>query len=222
MLLLQGAQQPPAKPIRQVPDPGVIATDQRVTPAGLQSVFEGRVGGVKFGQNPGEIWVTAPNATYRLAWRDNRVVASSKFDGRPGVYGVAVDPVNGNALISSVGRLPAELAQQRTPGGPPLPRARAVVQLFTYSAGGVARREGGDSATVVRSSVELGDYLAGATAVARRANPAGVRAAVVVLPANDALAVLDADKGSLVRTIPLGVLPVATVIAPDRQTIRSA
>jgi hypothetical protein len=44
LFLLQAAQQPPKKPVRDVPDPGIIATDQRVTPAGVQSVFDGRVG----------------------------------------------------------------------------------------------------------------------------------------------------------------------------------
>ena len=35
----------------------MIATGQRVTPAGLQSVFESRVGGVRFGRGSSEIWV---------------------------------------------------------------------------------------------------------------------------------------------------------------------
>src|ERR1019366_3409651 len=167
LFLLQAAQQPPKKPVREVPDPGIIATDQRVTPAGVQSVFDGRVGGVKFGKVPGELWVAVPGAAYRLAWRDNRVVASSKFDGRPGVYGVALDPATGRALVSTVGRLPADLAIKRTPGGPPLPRAKSFIQLFTYAADGPVPRGngGGDSASVVSSSVALGDYLAGATAV---------------------------------------------------------
>jgi YVTN family beta-propeller protein len=39
--------------------------------------------------------------------------------------------------------------------------------------------------------------------------------AVVPLPANDALAVLDADDGSLLKTVALGVLPVAAVISED-------
>jgi YVTN family beta-propeller protein len=217
LFLLQAAQPPPKKPVREVPDPGIIATDQRVTPAGVQSVFDGRVGGVKFGKAPGELWLAVPGAAYRLAWLDNRVVASSKFDGRPGVYGVAVDPVTGGALVSTVGRLPADLAIKRTPGGPPLPRAKSFIQLFTYSADGpVPRRNGeGDSASVVASSVALGDYLAGATAVARRANASGHRVAVVALPANDALAVLDAESGALISTIPMGVLPVGAVVAQD-------
>ncbi len=217
LFFVQAAQQPPKKPVREVRDPGVIATEQRVTPAGLQSVFDGRVGGVKFGRNPGEIWVAVPNAAYRLGWLDNRMIASAEFDGRPGVYGVAVDPINGRALISTVGRLPADLTLKRTPGGPPLPRAKAVIQLFSYSPDRTSPRggDGGDSAAVAGSSASLGDYLAGATAVARKANASGHRVAIVALPANDALAVLDAESNALVSTIPLGVLPVGAVIAQD-------
>ena len=217
LFFVQAAQQPPKKPVREISDPGVIATEQRVTPAGLQSVFDGRVGGVKFGRNPGEIWVAVPGAAYRLGWLDNRMIASAKFDGRPGVYGVAVDPVNGRALISTVGRLPADLTLKRTPGGPPLPRAKAVIQLFSFSPDRTSPRGGddGDSAAVVGSSASLGDYLAGATAVARKANSTGHRLAIVALPANDALAVLDAESNTLISTIPLGVLPVGAVIAED-------
>jgi len=219
-LLLQSAQQPPRNPQRDVADPGIIATEQRVTPAGLQSVFEGRVGGVRFGKVPGELWVAVPGAVYRLAWRDNRVVASSRFDGRPGVYGVAVDPSTGRALVSTVGRLPGDLAARRTPGGPPLPRGQAFVQLFSYSADGTAPRGGdrGDSAAVVNSSKPLGDYLAGATAVSSGANASGHRVAVVALPASDALSVLDADNGALLNTIPLGVLPIGAVVSQDGST----
>ena len=36
-------------PQRDVVKPGVIATNQRVTPAGVQTVFNDRVGGVRFG-----------------------------------------------------------------------------------------------------------------------------------------------------------------------------
>ncbi|MFI5231578.1 MAG: bifunctional YncE family protein/alkaline phosphatase family protein [Gemmatimonadales bacterium] len=217
---LQVAQQPPKLPVRRVPDPGVIATDQRVTPAGVQSVFDGRVGGVRFGKQPGELWVTVPGAVYRLAWRDNRVIASARFDGRPGAYGVAVDPVTGRAFVSTVGKLPVDVARKRAPGGPPLPRAKSVVQLFAFSADtGVPRAGGGgDSAVVVSSSSALGDYIAGATAVAGRANAAGHRVAVAALPANDALAVLDADRGTLLATVPLGVLPVGAVVAFDGST----
>ena len=93
LLMQAGAARPaPSAPQRPLPDPGVIATEQRVTPAGVQSVFHGKVGGVRFGRTPGELWVAVPGAAYRIAWRDNRVVASSGFDGRAGVHGVAPAP----------------------------------------------------------------------------------------------------------------------------------
>ncbi|HEV8381485.1 MAG TPA: hypothetical protein VGQ29_07870 [Gemmatimonadales bacterium] len=206
----------PPQPRREIPDPGIIATEQRVTPAGVQSVFTDRVFGVRFGARPGEVWVTIHGAAYRLGWRDNVVVASAAFDGRAGVQGIAIDPATGRALFSTVGRLPADLARSRIPGSQELANTKSVAQLFAYDGDSVAPRpSGGDSAIVRWSSPALGDYIAGSPAVARRANASGHRVAVVPLPANDALAVFDADSGVLLKTIPLGVLPVAAVISWD-------
>src|SRR2546427_9481006 len=102
--LLMLLQAPPSPPHREIPDPGVIATDQRVTPAGLQSVFTGRVTGVRFGARPGEIWVTVPGALYRLGWRDNAVLGSTAFDGPSGVQGIPIDPVStGGGVVLSAG-----------------------------------------------------------------------------------------------------------------------
>jgi YVTN family beta-propeller protein len=221
VLLLQAAtQQRPAVPQRSLPDPGVIATEQRVTPAGVQSVFEGRVGGVRFGRTPGEIWVAVPNAAYRLAWRDNRVVASSAFEGRAGVHGVAIDPVTGRTIVSSVGRLPGNAAQSRTPGSAPLAAEKAVAHLVAYSGDSTIARSAGaaDSTPIVVSSPALGDYMAGGPAVAARANTSGHRVMVLPLPANDALAVLDAKSGALLHTVALGVLPVSAVVSADGAT----
>ncbi|MFL5619302.1 MAG: bifunctional YncE family protein/alkaline phosphatase family protein [Gemmatimonadaceae bacterium] len=211
----------PAAPQRPLPDPGVIATEQRVTPAGIQSVFRGKVGGVRFGRTPGELWVAVPGAAYRLAWRDNRVVASSGFDGRAGVHGVAIDPVTGRAIVSSVGRLAGNEAQSRTPGAGPLAANAAVAHLVGYAPDSTVKRATGtdpDSAPVRVVSPALGDFMAGGPAVAARANASGRRVMVLPLPANDALAVLDADSGSLVHTVPLGVLPVSAVVSADGST----
>src|SRR2546430_14409571 len=116
LLLIALQEQAPPQPRREVPDSGVIAVDQRGAPAGAQSGFTGRVYGVRFGAQSNEIWVIVPGAVYRLGWRDNVVLSSAKFDGRAGVHGVAIDPVNGRALISSVGRVAAGLVQSRPPG----------------------------------------------------------------------------------------------------------
>src|SRR5438552_6245435 len=207
----QAAQPPrppqpaPVAPRREITDPGAIATNQRVTPAGVQSVFTDRVFGVRFGR-PGEIWVSIHGAAYRLGWRDNAVLGSSPFDGRAGVQSIAIDPVTRRTLVTSVGLLPAELALSRTPGSERLAQTKAVAQLTAYD---------GDSVVPRWTSPELGDYIAGAPAVATRANASGHRVVVVPLPANDALAILDADSGSLLRTVPLGVLPVAAVVSTD-------
>ncbi len=192
-------------PTRNLPDPGVIATGQRVTPAGVQSVFEGKVGGVRFGHTSDEIWVAVPGYVYRLEWRANVVRARAKVEGRPGVHALAIDPATHRVLASSVGRLTAR------PTG--TARAPQVAQVSAFDAD-VA----GDSAAPRFNSGALGDYMAGAPAVAAHAGADGKRLAVVPLPANDALAVFDAETGAQVRTIPLGVEPIAAVVSADSRT----
>ena len=100
-LQVRAAAPPPPMPQRAVPDPGVIATDQRVTPAGVQSVFRGRVSGVRFGTTSAELWVAAPGGAYRMNWRDNRVIAHGAYDGRPGVQGITFDAVPNSVLSAS-------------------------------------------------------------------------------------------------------------------------
>lgn len=209
--LQQGAAQ---QPRRNVPDPGVIATGAQVTPAGVQTVFDGRVAGVHFGATAREFWAAVPGAAYELDWRDNRVLAVAHYGGRPGVHGVTIDPLTGHVVVSSVGRLPAGFETGRTPGTGPMAAGRAVAQLTAYGRG----RAAGDSARITMNSGALGAYMAGAPAVAVRNGADGVRIAVLPLPANDRVAVLDADRGTVLRTIDVGVLPVAAVIAGDGST----
>src|SRR5436190_12269768 len=206
IVLLQVPAQPqPLAPRREITDPGTIATNQRVTPAGVQSVFTDRVFGVRFGR-PGEVWVSIHGAAYRLGWRDNAMLGSAAFDGRAGVQGIAIDPVTRRTLVTSVGLLPADLALSRIPGSQQLAQTKVVAQLTAYD---------GDSVVPRWTSPALGDDIVGSPAVARRANASGHRVVVVPLSANDALAILDADSGSLLKTVPLGVLPVAAVVSSD-------
>ena len=204
LLQAQTVRQP--APHRDVPDPGVIATGQRTSPAGVQSVFDGRVYGVRFGRSSNEVWVAAPNATYRLDWRANRAVARAQIAGAPGVFAVTIDPLTHRVFVSSVGRL---AATSSTPGSASAPRS-AVAHVSVMSADAT-----GDSATPIWRSAALGDYMAGAPAIASSAGGDGKRLAVVPLPANDALAVLDAETGALIRMIPLGVEPIAAAISSD-------
>ncbi len=207
LLQVTAPTQPPQRPVN---DLGVFAVGQRVTPAGVQSVFTGRVAGVRFGSTAGELWAVVPGNAWRLAWRDNRVLTHATFNGRPGVHGIVIDPVSRRPLISSVGKLPADVAASRTPGGPPLARAKSVSQLIAYSTD--------SAATVIAESGALGDFMAGGPAVALRKGADGRRVAVLPLPADDKLVVLDADNGARLRTVPLGVLPIASVISPDGAT----
>lgn len=200
-----GAQTPVAR--RTVTDPGVIATGQRITPAGVQTVLDGKIGGVRFGASSDDIWIAAPGYVHHLAWRDNRTIARARVDGRTGIFSLTLDPASNRVLVSSVGRLPA------APGTPANARRPAVSQLNIFD--GAAR---GDSVAARASSGALGDYMAGAPAIARRAGADGKRLAVVPLPANDSLAVLDAESGALVRKIALGVEPIAAVISADSRT----
>src|SRR5512140_939891 len=105
MLLFQAVPVP--APQRPVPDPGIIATSQKITPAGVQSVFTGAVTGVRFGNTPGEVWVAAGGVVYRMGWADNQVRAQVTFSGHAGVYGLTTDPTAKRLLVSTVGRVPA-------------------------------------------------------------------------------------------------------------------
>ncbi len=203
LLLLAALLQAPAQsPAREIRDPGVIATGQRITPAGVQSVFTGKVGGVRFGASSQDIVVAVPGSVQHVAWRDNRVIARARVDGRPGIFALAIDVVAHRVLSSSVGRLVTT--------GPSARRSPAVAQLEIFDG-----NASGDSVAAAANSGTLGDYMAGAPAVALRPGPDGRRLAVVPLPANDSLAVIDADSGSLIRKVALGVEPIAAVISAD-------
>jgi YVTN family beta-propeller protein len=203
VLLVAAFLQAPAQtPGRAIRDPGIIATGQRITPAGVQSVFSGKVGGVRFGASSQDIVVAVPGSIQHVAWRDNRVISRARVDGRPGIYALAIDPVTHRVFSSSVGRLVTT--------GPNARRNPAVAQLQIFDGNG-----SGDSVAAAANSGALGDFMAGAPAVALRAGADGKRLAVLPLPANDSLAVIDADAGTLIRKIGLGVEPIAAVISAD-------
>ena len=87
LLLAQVAQVD--RPVRAVPDPGVITTRQTITPAGVPTVFQGRVYGVAFGPDPSELWVLNSNHVYRLDWRQNKVLGRVVHGGAPGLQSLS-------------------------------------------------------------------------------------------------------------------------------------
>ena len=198
-------------PARDVDDPGVVATGQRITPAGLQMVVPGRVGGVRFGSG-NELWVVAAGAAYRLDWSAGRVLARVGFRGRAGVGGVAIDPKNGRAFVATIGPINEDTTIAPLSGAP----ARATL-VRGERAGllAIAPDATGDSAHATQSMALPGDYLTASPIVARDAASDGRRFGLVLLPANDAALVIDADRGSLLRWIKLGVLPLSAALSHD-------
>lgn len=209
LAMLRAVQQPPA-PQRAVPDPGVIASMQKVTPAGVQSVFNGRVTGVRFGAASSDLWVDVVGSAYHLAWADNRVLARAGFNGSTGVQGVVIDPVSGRALVTSIGHMPISATEAQMPGTTPRVASRPAVQLSFFDDG--AR---GTSISPAFATGAVGEYLVGAPAVATKSNASGHRVAVIPLTADDRLTIADADRGTPLATVQLGVAPIAAVLSPD-------
>lgn len=201
LLLLQVAQTPSAQTPRAGTEPGIIASNQRITPAGVQSVFDGRVTGLRFGANPGELWVAVPGNVIHLEWSASRVLRRETFNGRAGIYGLVMDPVTHRAFVSTVGRVPV--------GAPRPPGVNAntgnIAQLTAI---------GALPASPAWYGV-IGRNMAGGPAIAAKANAGGHRVVVLPLPADNQLAVLDADNSTQLSTIALGVIPLAAAISSD-------
>src|SRR5262249_26382713 len=88
--------QTPDQPTRAVTDPGVVTTRQGITPAGVSSIFQGRVYGVAWAGE--ELWVLHASALYGLDWKNNRVIARMPHEGTPGNQSIAMDPAGGAVI----------------------------------------------------------------------------------------------------------------------------
>jgi YVTN family beta-propeller protein len=176
---------------------GVVTTGQKLAPAGMQTVFDGRVQGVAFGADGEELLVLirGKGELRRLRWRENRELPAVPFPGKgagsPGIQGIRLDEARGIPLISWVGALPDSKAA-RPPTG---------AQLAALH---------GDSLQPV--SGILGKTEVGAPAAARGLNAQGQRIAVVPLCHDNLLAILDLEKGELLRNVPTGIAPFGAVV----------
>jgi YVTN family beta-propeller protein len=202
LFVLTGAveSQDTRPPSRSVSDPGVITTGQSITPAGVQSVFDGRVYGVAFGATDDELWVlTGRNRAsrpeiYRLDWLENQSRGRWQLEGTPALQGLVLDPARKTPLVGLT--VPAKLAGNRVGG---------AVQLLRH-----------DGTSFVPLAPDLGRHLAGAPALART-NTGG--RAVVPLVFDNALAVLDLDSGRVIGRVKTGgVAPFGAVMARDGRT----
>lgn len=183
------------KPARAVTDPGVITTRQTITPAGVQTVFDGRVYGVAFGASPNEIWAltargrSAPTQAFKLDWANNKILSRIPIAENPGLQGIVFDPVTKQPLIS--GTLTGAAAKN----------PKGKTRLLTVSDG---------AAKIIAD--ELGNFIAGAIAVAPQTNAQGQRLAVVPLIYNNQLAVVDVNTGKLMGKAETGIAPFGAVI----------
>lgn len=174
------------RPIRSVTDPGIITTRQSITPAGVQSIFQGRVYGVAWAGTSGELWVLHASEVYRLDWKNNRVIARVSHGGSPGNQSIATDPTTGDAIFGESIR-----GQQ---GAPPTAGIWAVVsdKLKPLARG-------------------LGRQLPGAFSIAPEA-PKGRKYAAVPLVWDNKLVIVDMGSGEVLRQIDTGIAPFAAAI----------
>jgi DNA-binding beta-propeller fold protein YncE len=87
------------KPLHAVSDPGVVTTRQAITPAGVPTVFQGRVYGVAFGKTSSDLWVANASELYRLDVKGNRIAEMIPTEGTPGMQGIAFDAATNRPLI---------------------------------------------------------------------------------------------------------------------------
>jgi YVTN family beta-propeller protein len=115
------------QPVRAPIDPGVVTTRQTITPAGVPSVFKGRVYGVAFGPQPSTLWVLHATHIYQFDWKENRVVSMTAHGGTPGLQAIAQQAGADSPVIA---------VAQATKGKPPrVMLARGEGKPFTEPLG---------------------------------------------------------------------------------------
>src|SRR5205085_4067710 len=185
-----GSAQTREQPSRAVSDPGIVTTRQAITPAGVPSVFQGRVYGVAWGGDSGDLWVLHATDLYRLDWKNNRVVARTPHGGTPGNQAIAADPLTGDAVI---GR------SAREGQGPAVMAGISVAPANGASPGLQPLARG------------LGRFQPGALSVTGEA-AGGRRYIAVPLVWENKLALVNLATGDVVRQVETGIAPFAAVI----------
>ncbi len=182
------------RPARAVIDPGVVTTRQAITPAGVPTIFNGRVYGVAFGAEASELWVLHASHIYRLDWKQNRVLDAAAHGGSPGLQGIRFDRTTGAALAAVSVRETRRSGQESQP----------EVRLLRVQEG-----------KTVTAAAGLGTFLAGAIAMAAEPDAKGRRLALVPITANNKLAVVDLAAGNPVGTVPTQLVPFGAVLSRD-------
>ncbi|MDX2149351.1 MAG: bifunctional YncE family protein/alkaline phosphatase family protein [Bryobacteraceae bacterium] len=175
------------RPVRSVTDPGVVTTRQAITPAGIPAIFNGRVHGVAFGAPASRLWVLNGRRLVHFDFKENRVLSTHELGGNPGLQGVVFDPVRQRPLVSGSVKVGEDWVTK--------------VRLVTV---------GQDE--LVELAAELGKHLAGAPAVARKPRGDGRRIAAIPLLYDNKLAILNAESGELLSTVPTSIAPFGVAL----------
>ncbi len=176
------------RPVRQVTDPGVVTTRQSITPAGVQSIFEGRVYGIDFAGRNEEVWVLNAGQVLRMDWKANQVLDRISIGGSPGLQGLRYSAETNSIWISGAARATKE---------DPVAKSR----LMTVRDGKLAEVAGG-----------IGTVNAGGLAIAPKPNAKGQHIAVVPLIKDNKLAVIDIKTGQTLGHVSTGIAPFGAVI----------
>lgn len=183
-----------APPVNSVVDPGVIPSRQDITPAGLQSVFDGRVYGVTFAEDGDSIYAAVlgrrETHVYQIDLKTDRMVTVLNAGITAGMQGLAYDPVTRMPLLSGL----AGNGKSKDSAG----------QLVALSAPGN---------TVIAS--DIGTQQMGSVSVGRTANANSKRLAVVALTFNDDAAVIDLSSREVLYKVRTGVAPFGTAVSHD-------
>ena len=182
LLLRMASAQLPVEPQRSVPDPGVITTRQGLTPAGVPAIVRGRVYGISFGTTSDQLFIAAGKDVYQFDWQKNQLISHQRWKGSLCLQGVRYDASTGQAL--------AAVAVAGNPG------QSSHLDLFGFHAG---------AESVLVSN--LGSYLCGALAVARRAH-----VAAVPLTYDNQVALIDLDRKTLISKVPTAIAPFGAAI----------
>ena len=190
-------------PVRNVTDPGVVVTRQSITPAGMQSIFDGRVHGVAFGATSAEVWALSETRIVALDWRANRVVTSLPIGtkGAPAARVRSDDP-EVNASVAFTGK----------PGIQSLAVDDAGRPFLTAAGGSDVRLLTVENAAIRTVAGQLGAQVTGTVALAAQKNAAGRRLAVIPIIAKNVAAVVDVETGTLLAAVPTGIAPVGAAI----------
>lgn len=174
--------QTPDRPLRAVTDPGIVTTRQAITPAGVSSIFSGRLYGAAWDPAEDRLWVLHATDVYALDWRNNQVVTKLAHRGTPGAQAIAAAPGSSRILLAN--------SVRSTAGTTPAAQLLAV--------------EDGKLRVI---AAQLGNFQPGAFTTARKGS-----VAVLPLMWENKVLLLDVETGRTLQSAPTGTAPWAAAV----------